>query len=81
MSAVSKPEPGGPTQAPPILGQSEVMRKVLDRVQRFAPTGLPVLLIGATGTGKDLIARHIHQLSTRGGDFVDINCGALPRDR
>lgn len=68
------------TPGPAILGQSDVMRQAVGLAERFASTGLPILLVGATGTGKELFARHIHQLSGRRGEFVDINCGALPRD-
>lgn len=41
---------------------------------------MPVLLVGPTGAGKELLARHLHALSERRGELVDINCGALPRD-
>lgn len=63
-----------------IVGRSEVMREAIGRAERFARSGLPILLVGATGTGKDLFARHIHGLSGRVGEFVDVNCGALPRE-
>lgn len=46
-------------------------------LQRLAPSGLPVLIRGETGTGKELIARHMHQLSRRRGEFVAVNCGAI----
>jgi len=41
---------------------------------------LPILLIGATGTGKELFARHIHHASRRPGELIDVNCGALPHE-
>jgi transcriptional regulator with PAS, ATPase and Fis domain len=63
-----------------IVGQSPQIRKALHWADRFARTSLPVLLVGATGTGKDLFARHLHALSARRGEFVDVNCGALPRE-
>jgi transcriptional regulator with PAS, ATPase and Fis domain len=47
---------------------------------RFASTPLSILLIGATGTGKELFARRIHTLSGRPGPLVPVNCAALPRD-
>ena len=50
----------------------------LDRLQLIAGSRLPVLLCGETGTGKELVARAIHQLSGRTGPFQAINCGALP---
>jgi transcriptional regulator with PAS, ATPase and Fis domain len=61
-----------------IIGKSAAMRKVIELVDRFAPYDLPVLAVGETGTGKELVARAIHALSTRrNGPFVAINCGAL----
>jgi len=64
----------------PIIGKSPAIKRATELVQRFAPTSLPILLIGATGTGKELFARHIHQRSARVGKLVDVNCGALPAE-
>jgi two-component system NtrC family response regulator len=64
----------------PIVGVSPAIRNAIALVERFAPTTLPILLIGPTGTGKELFARHIHHLSGRPGELVDVNCGALPHD-
>ena len=50
----------------------------LEAVERVATTGISVLLLGETGTGKEVIARAIHTLSARQGAFVGVNCGALP---
>jgi sigma-54 dependent transcriptional regulator len=50
---------------------------LLQRVEQIGPTEATVLLIGETGTGKELIARHIHACSKRRGPFVAVNCGAL----
>jgi transcriptional regulator with PAS, ATPase and Fis domain len=69
--------------APPALalvGQSPQWTRVVRLAERYAPSRLPVLLIGATGTGKELLAQHIHRLSRRPGELVDVNCAALPRD-
>jgi transcriptional regulator with PAS, ATPase and Fis domain len=63
-----------------IVGDSEPIRRALFLVEQVAPTQLPVLLVGATGTGKELFAQYIHQLSGRTGDLVDVDCGALPRE-
>jgi DNA-binding NtrC family response regulator len=63
-----------------IIGVSPAIRNAIALIERFAPTTLPILLIGPTGTGKELFARHIHHLSGRPGELVDINCGALPHD-
>ncbi|HYU14502.1 MAG TPA: sigma 54-interacting transcriptional regulator [Candidatus Acidoferrum sp.] len=46
---------------------------------RIAPTPVPVLIVGETGTGKELVAEAVHSLSQRRGAFVPVNCGALPR--
>jgi len=52
----------------------------VDQLTKIARSGVPVLVRGETGTGKELIARAIHEVSTRRGPFVPINCGALPRN-
>ena len=63
-----------------IVGQSPAIRRALAVAERFAATTLPILLVGETGTGKELFAEHIHRCSGRPGPLVDVNCGALPRD-
>lgn len=63
-----------------IVGVSPAIRRALALAERYARTHLPVLLVGATGTGKELFAEHIHDRSGRPGPLVDINCGALPRE-
>lgn len=61
-----------------IVGKSDEMREVLKAIDRVAPTDSTVLIRGATGTGKELIARAIHEESKRrGGPFVAVNCSAL----
>ncbi len=63
-----------------IIGRSPSLRKVLDQVSIVAPTDSTVLLIGETGTGKELIARAIHNLSMRRNrTFVRLNCAAIPQ--
>lgn len=62
----------------PILGESASLRRAVGLAERYAAASVPILLIGATGTGKELFARHIHWLSGRRGEFVDIDCGAIP---
>jgi formate hydrogenlyase transcriptional activator len=62
-----------------IVGTSEVLRRVLKLVETVAPTNSTVLIYGETGTGKELIARAIHNLSPRSPKtFVRLNCAALP---
>ncbi|MFZ1033441.1 MAG: sigma 54-interacting transcriptional regulator [Candidatus Acidiferrales bacterium] len=62
-----------------IVGKSAALRKVLDQVAIVAPTGSTVLLRGETGTGKELFARAIHNLSPRRErTFVRLNCAAIP---
>lgn len=62
-----------------IIGSSEPLRKVLSQVSKVAPSDSTVLILGQTGTGKELIARAIHKRSKRGGrPFIGVNCGAIP---
>jgi formate hydrogenlyase transcriptional activator len=62
-----------------IIGNSAALRKVLKRVETVAPTESTVLIYGETGTGKELIARAIHDLSPRHSKpFVKLNCAAIP---
>jgi PAS domain S-box-containing protein len=63
----------------PMLGRAPVMQKLFSAVERIAATESSVLITGATGTGKELVARAIHERSLRArGPFVDINCSAIP---
>jgi len=62
-----------------IIGKSEALRTVLQQVETVAPTDSTVLIFGETGTGKELIARAIHDLSSRAKNaFVKLNCAAIP---
>jgi formate hydrogenlyase transcriptional activator len=64
-----------------IIGNSPALEAVLEQVERVAPTGSTVLIQGETGTGKELIAHAIHNLSSRcGRPFVRLNCAAIPLD-
>ncbi len=61
------------------MGKSAALRKVLQQIEIVAPTDSTVLLHGETGTGKELVARAIHSLSSRKGrTFVRLNCAAIP---
>ena len=62
-----------------IVGRSAALRRVLHEVETVAPTDSTVLIFGETGTGKELVARAIHQLSARRDQaFVKLNCAAIP---
>src|SRR6266550_808027 len=62
-----------------IVGSSEGLRQVLSQVAKVAPTDSTVLILGETGTGKELIARAIHKRSNRSGRaFIRVNCAAIP---
>lgn len=62
-----------------IVGKSDVIRRLLKQVETVAPTDASVLILGETGTGKELIARSIHDLSPRRDrTFVKLNCAAIP---
>ncbi len=62
-----------------LVGNSAPMSRVKTLVEKIAPTDSTVLILGETGTGKELVARRIHEVSLRAeGPFVPVNCGALP---
>ena len=64
-----------------LIGNSPALETVLEQVERVAPTNSTVLIQGETGTGKELIARAIHNISSRcGHSFVKMNCAAIPLD-
>ena len=64
-----------------VIGNSPALESVLQQVERVAPTDSTVLIQGETGTGKELIAHAIHNLSSRcGRSFVRLNCAAIPLD-
>jgi len=64
-----------------VIGDSAAVASVLEQIKRVAPTDANVLIEGETGTGKELIARAVHNLSSRRGhSFVTLNCAAIPVD-
>ena len=64
-----------------IIGESPQIKKVLEMTDRVAPTEARVLITGANGTGKELIARRLHELSPRAeAPFVEVNCAAIPSE-
>jgi len=75
-------DPGSrPRKFEQLIGSSPALEGVLEGVKRVAPTGSTVLIQGETGTGKELIARAIHNISPRcGRPFIKLNCAAIPLD-
>jgi two-component system nitrogen regulation response regulator NtrX len=64
-----------------IVGESESISKVKEMIDRVAPTEARVLITGANGTGKELVAHQIHEKSSRAkGPFVEVNCAAIPSE-
>jgi two-component system response regulator HydG len=67
-----------PDEASEMLHRSRAMGDILQKVKRVAPIKTTVLITGESGTGKDLLARRIHGLSGRRGEYLVINCAAIP---
>lgn len=64
-----------------LIGATRGLRSVMERVELVAPADMPVLILGDTGTGKEVVARAIHYRSSRSGrPFVRVNCGAIPTE-
>ncbi|MDB5386491.1 MAG: sigma-54 factor interaction protein [Planctomycetaceae bacterium] len=64
-----------------LVGETAAMQRVKKLIDRIAPTESSVLILGETGTGKEVVARRVHELSTRANmPFVAVNCGALPEN-
>jgi len=64
-----------------IVGESEAIEKVKSMIDRVAPTEARVLITGANGTGKELVAHQIHEKSSRAkGPFIEVNCAAIPSE-
>lgn len=63
-----------------IVGKSDPMRRVYGLILKAAETDTNVIICGETGCGKDLVAREIHNFSGRKGEFVPVNCGAIPEN-
>src|SRR6185295_868074 len=73
------PEAPIPELPPNLVSTSPASRRLIAKVARVAPTSMPVLLVGETGTGKELVSRLIHSWSLRRQKaFVPINCSAIP---
>lgn len=63
---------------PPLIGRSAAIERVRTLIASLGPSSVDILINGETGTGKEVVARHLHAASGRTGPFVAINCGALP---
>ena len=64
-----------------MIGESKPMLDVKAMIEKVAPTNARVLITGENGTGKELVARQLHELSTRGsGPFIEVNCAAIPSE-
>jgi DNA-binding NtrC family response regulator len=70
--------PGVATELAPGLWGGPVLAEQLGALAKVAPTDLPVILQGETGTGKEIVARTVHGMSQRSGPFLAVNCAALP---
>jgi formate hydrogenlyase transcriptional activator len=77
----STDQEGNPRRFEQIIGKSPALESVLEQVEQVAPTDSTVLIQGETGTGKELIARAVHDSSSRfGRPFIKLNCAAIPFD-
>jgi DNA-binding NtrC family response regulator len=63
-----------------LIGRSKPIEEIRGLIDKVSPHPTPVLIVGETGVGKEVVARLIHKASGRAGNFVDINCSAIPRD-
>jgi two-component system response regulator HydG len=74
------PQPAVATEGEtPVLGECEAMQTLASHVDKFAPTDSTVLVLGETGTGKELVARSIHAKSSRAAEtLISVNCAAIP---
>lgn len=63
-----------------LIGESKAFRDAVALARRLARSDLPLVLVGETGTGKEVLAAEIHRQSGRRGELVDVNCAALPRE-
>ncbi|HHI96987.1 MAG TPA: sigma-54-dependent Fis family transcriptional regulator [Thermodesulfatator atlanticus] len=70
----------GPVDSGPLVYRSQAMKEVLRQAEIFARTEAPVLILGESGVGKELLARHLHERSGRKGPFIAVNCAAIPEN-
>lgn len=79
-AVAERPATGGSCGVVDYIGESDEWRRIDAMVDKVAPIRTNVLVLGETGTGKEMVARALHRRSGRAGEFVAVNCGALPRD-
>src|SRR5690349_12442575 len=77
LTLPNAPERSLSIRARALVFEDPKSRQLLDRILRIAPSHASVLITGETGTGKEIVARHLHERSGRPGPFVAVNCGAL----
>lgn len=70
--------PAKARRVPGLVGQSAPMQRLSEEIFQVAPFRVPVLIQGESGTGKDLVARALHQLAERSGQFIAVNAAAIP---
>ena len=76
-----RPEPSGGTPGRYVEGQSQAARQLYEHVRLVAPTDMSVLITGSSGTGKEYVARRIHEQSNRKkAPFIAVDCGSYPED-
>ena len=63
-----------------LVGDSEPMHRLYESIERYGPSDLTVLVTGESGTGKDLVARALHDMRDSAAKFVPVNCGAIPKE-
>ena len=63
-----------------LIGRSKSIKEIRGLIAKVSPHTTPVFIVGETGVGKEVVARLIHRASGRTGNFIDINCSAIPRD-
>lgn len=78
LSSLKRKEGG--SSSIPLIGKSEAFKRVLAVADRVAGTSAPVLITWETGTGKEMIAKYIHSKSGRKGEFIEVNCAAIPEE-
>ena len=69
-----------PAAPPKIIGASRPMQSLFDLIKRAGHSNANILITGESGTGKELVARAVHEASARKGDFVAVNCAAIPNE-